>query len=216
MPYHCFTRCRTTCCCADSFPSGLEAESFDRILLDAPCSALGQRPRLHLRVDLPQLQRAASYQRALLRSAAPLLRVGGVLVYSTCTFNHLENEGNVSWFLHQYPQFKLVEQQPRLGGPGIVCAAGVPRENGGEQQETGLSLEEAKLVQRFDGTEGDTIAFFIAKFQKFAPVPDESEPLRSTSTCANRCVWQLRTDLCCRSLHNHAVRAFATRGAREQ
>ena len=66
----------------------LQRESFDRVLLDAPCSALGLRPRLlHTSISLKQLRATARYQRALLYNAVRLLKPGGYLVYCTCTIN---------------------------------------------------------------------------------------------------------------------------------
>ena len=62
-------------------------QSFAYILLDAPCSALGLRPRLQQTADLPSLLRAAEYQRQMLDAAVALLQPGGSLVYSTCTIN---------------------------------------------------------------------------------------------------------------------------------
>jgi 16S rRNA C967 or C1407 C5-methylase (RsmB/RsmF family) len=70
-------------------------ESFDAILLDAPCSALGLRPRLLHDWRLAQLHATAGLQRALLHSAVHLLRPGGVLVYCTCTINPGEGGGYV-------------------------------------------------------------------------------------------------------------------------
>ncbi|XP_037076462.1 tRNA (cytosine(72)-C(5))-methyltransferase NSUN6-like, partial [Pollicipes pollicipes] len=73
--------------CAPPFAAG----TFDRVLLDAPCSGLGQRPRL---AAAPAAGACASYpplQRRLLRAAAALLRPGGTLVYSTCTLPAAEN-----------------------------------------------------------------------------------------------------------------------------
>lgn len=64
-----------------------EPESFDAVLLDAPCSALGLRPRLLMDWRLPQLQALAAYQRALLHAAVHVLKPGGSLVYCTCTIN---------------------------------------------------------------------------------------------------------------------------------
>jgi hypothetical protein len=65
----------------------VQAASFDSILLDAPCSALGLRPRLLVDWKLPALQKLAAYQRALLHSAVHCLKPGGHLVYCTCTIN---------------------------------------------------------------------------------------------------------------------------------
>lgn len=64
-----------------------QPESFDAVLLDAPCSALGLRPRLFMDWRLPQLEALAGYQRALLHAAVHVLRTGGSLVYCTCTIN---------------------------------------------------------------------------------------------------------------------------------
>jgi hypothetical protein len=66
---------------------GFPAESFDHILLDAPCTALGVRPRLQSPHTLEALLQTAAYQRRLLGVAVQLLRPGGTLVYSTCSFN---------------------------------------------------------------------------------------------------------------------------------
>eukprot|EP00892_Ulva_mutabilis_P010498 jgi/Ulvmu1/7820/UM004_0049.1 len=156
------------------FPDGLERESFDRVLLDAPCSALGLRPRLLVETRLRELEEGARYQRLMLREAAHVLAVGGSLVFSTCTMNPAENEANVRWLLDRYPQLRLVAQAPRLGGPGLVGRAEVPHSGGGARVEVWLTEAEAALVQRFDTTVGvDAIAFFVAKFEKVAQVPEE-------------------------------------------
>ena len=138
---------------------GFEAESFDYILLDGPCSALGLRPRLILPQTLEELKGTVRYQRAFIDQAVRLLKPGGFMVYSTCTINPMENEGNVRYMLDKYPFMRLVDGGVKLGGPGLV----------GE----GLlgSADEAEMVQRFDPSGPlDTIGFFIAKFEKIAPL----------------------------------------------
>jgi 16S rRNA (cytosine967-C5)-methyltransferase len=66
---------------------GLEA-SFDRVLVDAPCSGLGtllRRPELLLRVRESDLARLAELQRSILRNARKLVRPGGLLLYAVCS-----------------------------------------------------------------------------------------------------------------------------------
>lgn len=66
---------------------GFKGESFDGVLLDAPCSALGLRPRLRHGQTIKELHNNAQYQRNLLDVAVQLVKPGGTLVYSTCTIN---------------------------------------------------------------------------------------------------------------------------------
>lgn len=57
------------------------------MLLDAPCTALGLRPKLQQPLSLPDLLDAAVYQRQLLAAAVQLVQPGGFLVYSTCSIS---------------------------------------------------------------------------------------------------------------------------------
>lgn len=99
-------------------------ESFDAILCDAPCSALGLRPRLLQPATLPLLRSTAAYQRRLLDQAVRLLRPGGHLVYSTCTINPGENEANVRWLLEKYDGVMALVPTGTVGdslaGPGLL------------------------------------------------------------------------------------------------
>ncbi|XP_043920576.1 tRNA (cytosine(72)-C(5))-methyltransferase NSUN6 [Protopterus annectens] len=151
------------------------AESFDRILLDAPCSGMGQRPNMVYSWSLKEVKSYQPLQRKLLNVAVKLLKPGGTLVYSTCTITLAENEEQVAWVLESFPSLRLQQQVPHLGGEGMMGA--------------GLSHEQLKLLQRFDPSEvalknsckpihecstedmislanKDTIGFFIAKFVK--------------------------------------------------
>ncbi|KAF7213440.1 tRNA (cytosine(72)-C(5))-methyltransferase NSUN6 isoform X3 [Nothobranchius furzeri] len=143
-------------------------ESFDRVLLDAPCSGLGQRPNMACSWSLKEIRSYQPLQRKLFHAAVRLLKRGGVLVYSTCTVTLAENEEQVAWALSTFPCLTLEPQEPHIGAEGMLGA--------------GLSLEQLRLLQRFrpelswDQTEtkvplisrvdGDTIGFFIAKFLK--------------------------------------------------
>ncbi len=74
---------------------------FDKVLVDAPCSGEGMfRRHPEARAEWRESQAAgcAARQAAILRSAAQMVRPGGMLAYSTCTFNALENEGVVEGF----------------------------------------------------------------------------------------------------------------------
>ena len=67
--------------------------AFDRVLLDAPCSGIGvlrRRPDARWRLEPDAITDLAVLQRALLAAAAPLVRPGGVLVYSVCTLTTAE------------------------------------------------------------------------------------------------------------------------------
>jgi len=75
---------------------GLEPKSFDRVLLDAPCSGLGtvhRRPELSLRLGPKDPPRLAKLQRSLLKNAAKLVQPGGRLVLATCSAAHDEGPG---------------------------------------------------------------------------------------------------------------------------
>lgn len=83
---------------------------FDRILVDAPCSGEGmfrRDPATRNAWTSAAPAACARRQRAILRTAAEMLRPGGKLVYSTCTFNRQENEHVVESFLSEHPQYRL-------------------------------------------------------------------------------------------------------------
>ena len=100
---------------------GYPRGSFDFILLDPPCSALGLRPRLSHACSLEDLKGYRSYQRQFIEVAVALLREGGELVFSTCTFDPMENEENVRFILDSFPM-ELVPVEPalRFGKPGLM------------------------------------------------------------------------------------------------
>ncbi|XP_069770767.1 tRNA (cytosine(72)-C(5))-methyltransferase NSUN6 isoform X2 [Narcine bancroftii] len=85
-------------------------KSFDRVLLDAPCSGLGQRPNMACDWSLKEITSYQPLQRKLFRVAVNLLKPGGVLVYSTCTITLAENEEQVAWALSTFPCLQLHQQ----------------------------------------------------------------------------------------------------------
>lgn len=97
---------------------------FDAILVDAPCSGLGaarRRPELLWRQSKTDLARLARLQVAILAGAAPLVRPGGRLVYSVCTFPRAETDAAVRAFVNRCPEFELA------GVPGADGMAPVHR-----------------------------------------------------------------------------------------
>jgi 16S rRNA (cytosine967-C5)-methyltransferase len=80
----------------------------DLVLLDAPCTGTGtirRHPDGRWRVGPAELGELVALQSEILDAAAPLVRVGGVLVYSTCSLEPEENEAQVSRFLERHPDF---------------------------------------------------------------------------------------------------------------
>ncbi len=79
--------------------------AFDKILIDAPCSSEGRfhtnEPKTFAYWSLRKIKEMARKQRGLLLTASRILKPGGVLVYSTCTFAPEENEGTIDWLLRK-------------------------------------------------------------------------------------------------------------------
>ncbi|CAG9819441.1 unnamed protein product [Phaedon cochleariae] len=127
--------------------------SFDRVLLDAPCSVLGKRPQLVNRLSENEIKSYVPLQRKLFETAVKLLKVNGTLVYSTCTITLSENEGIVAWALNKFDCLELVKPDLALSGPGWVG--------------TSLTEDQIAKVQRFGPDQSvDSVGFFFACFIK--------------------------------------------------
>ena len=101
---------------ADVFPG-----FFDKILVDAPCSGEGMFRKEEAAVNDwsdATVAMCAARQTEILSSAARMLKPGGRIVYSTCTFSPEENEGVVSRFLHEHPDFSVAEVKAPWFAPG--------------------------------------------------------------------------------------------------
>ena len=85
---------------------------FDKVLVDAPCSGEGmfrREPSMVKSWSLEEVNRYAELQREILSHAAQMVKPGGYLLYSTCTFAKEEDEQTVEYFLEQNADFSLQE-----------------------------------------------------------------------------------------------------------
>lgn len=86
-------------------------ETFDRILVDAPCSGLGllrRKPDIKYSKKPSDFQQLPAIQFAILKSVSDCLKVGGILTYSTCTMAPEENQAVVAAFLQEHPNFEQI------------------------------------------------------------------------------------------------------------
>lgn len=97
---------------AETYP-----EVFDLVLCDAPCSGEGMFRKNSLAIDewsIANVEMCADRQREILNNVAKCVKIGGKLIYSTCTFSLEENEMNVAWFLDNFSDFVLVDVEDEL------------------------------------------------------------------------------------------------------
>lgn len=103
---------------ADAFPA-----FFDKILVDAPCSGEGmfrRDPDMVKSYEEKGPEYYAPIQREIALSAVRMLAPGGMLLYSTCTFDEEEDEGTIRYLLEQFPDLSLVPMETADGfAPGI-------------------------------------------------------------------------------------------------
>ncbi len=103
------------------------AGKIDRVLVDAPCTGFGtlrRNPDLKWRQPESAVAELAAKQRAILASASTLVKVGGQLVYATCSVLTDENEAVVAAFRAEHPQFAPVDAAAELARAGIALDTG--------------------------------------------------------------------------------------------
>lgn len=96
---------------ADAAAAPLRTGAFERVLVDAPCSGLGvlrRRPDARWRIEESDVSALAALQRVLLEAAVPLLRPGGLLVYSVCTLTAAETLDVDGWMAGRFPDLRAV------------------------------------------------------------------------------------------------------------
>lgn len=116
-------------------------EYFDKILIDAPCSGEGMFRKDRKMVKAweehgPEF--FSKIQRSIITQAAAMLRPGGMLLYSTCTFDPTENEQTIEYLLSEYPEFEICSIRPYEG-----FAQGMP------EVTQGMDTELSKTVRIF-------------------------------------------------------------------
>jgi 16S rRNA (cytosine967-C5)-methyltransferase len=97
------------------------------VLVDAPCSGLGtlrRNPDLKWRQSPESVAELAPKQLSILTSAARLVKVGGRLVYATCSILEAENEAIVTQFLANHPGFTLVPARDVLAEQRVEVEMG--------------------------------------------------------------------------------------------
>lgn len=116
------------CTVTNSYPQDFRKAKarFDVILCDVPCSGEGMFRRDAATIgewSPKQVERCWRLQREILSDAWACLNEGGLLIYSTCTFNTQENEENVSWFCEEYgAELLSVPTQPEWHITGSLLA----------------------------------------------------------------------------------------------
>ena len=134
------------------------AGKIDRVLVDAPCSGLGtlrRNPDLKWRQDMPSILEMAQRQLAILQSASRLLKLGGRLVYATCSFLTQENEMVAQSFSEANSEFVPLDAQELMTSLKVpaslsLCSGGL---NGGKYLRLWPHLH-------------DTDGFFAAVWQR--------------------------------------------------
>ena len=106
-----------------------ELNSFDKVLVDVPCSGLGvlrHKPEIKLKVTPNDLDDIVILQKRILTEAAKMVKVKGYLIYATCTLNKKENEKQIETFLTGHEEFIKVKERTILpmeyGSDGFYMA----------------------------------------------------------------------------------------------
>lgn len=135
-------------------------EYFDKILIDAPCSGEGMFRKDKKMVKAweehgPEF--FAKIQRSIVTQAARMLKPGGMILYSTCTFDPEENEGTIEYLMSQYPEFIIKEIRPY---EGFAC---------GKPEVTESKLEDFKKTVRIWPHKMHGEGHYVALLQKGEP-----------------------------------------------
>ena len=124
-------------------------KTLDAVLLDAPCSGTGvmnEKPDVKYRVTEEGVQALCRTQKDILDAVAPMVKVGGTLVYSTCSILPQENEEQIRAFLERHPEYEI---QP--------MGAELPEKLAAHENALGL-----QMFAHRDGTDG----FYVCRLRR--------------------------------------------------
>lgn len=144
---------------------------FDGVLVDAPCSGEGmfrkeEAALTHWSED--NIRLCADRGRGILDAAARMVRTGGRLVFSTCTFAPEENECQIAAFLARHPDFELVDTGVDFGRPGLPWETVAPFADDPTPPAADLTL--CRRVTPVDGGEGHFVALLHRREETQAEV----------------------------------------------
>lgn len=169
---------------------------FDKILVDAPCSGEGmfrKSPAIMKNWEQYGTEYYHKLQQEILPQAVAMLKPGGYLLYSTCTFSPEENEGSVQEVLDSFPEMKLVNALPEES----TCdysgfAVGHPEwiENGSEELKKTIRLWPHKIAGE---------GHFIALFRK-EESSDEARVCKTMKATGKVCALSEETEMFLSSL----------------
>ena len=101
----------------ERYPAAVRPKQFDKILVDAPCTNTGvmrRRVDVRWRLKPADFQQMHGQQLRIVAAVIPLLRSGGMLVYSTCSLEREENEELVKHLVHEVPTLKIEQTRTIL------------------------------------------------------------------------------------------------------